>query len=131
MEEYATARQQDEANDARPEETVGVVLSARDPDQLNELARRLLVAISVDSIMNTTAWEREIGPFDFALCSDFWPHGEVSRKYGVLRANHPHAGTNQPVVFVVDKGGRIQFRKLYEDGTVPDVEEPLSVLAKL
>ena len=91
----------------------------------------MLVAISVDSIMNTTAWEREIGPFDFALCSDFWPHGEVSRKYGVLRANHPHAGTNQPVVFVVDKGGRIQFRKLYEDGKVPDVEEPLSVLAKL
>ena len=29
----------------------------------------MLVAISVDSIMNTTAWEREIGPFDFALCS--------------------------------------------------------------
>src|ERR1035437_11143795 len=29
-----------------------------------------IVAITVDSIMNTTAWERAIGPFDFPLCSD-------------------------------------------------------------
>src|SRR5438270_13784300 len=34
-----------------------------------------VVGISVDSIMNTTSWEREIGPFDYPLCSDFWPHG--------------------------------------------------------
>jgi len=44
-----------------------------------------VLGISVDSIMNTTSWEREIGPFDFWLGSDFWPHGEVSRRYGVLR----------------------------------------------
>ena len=81
--------------------------------------------------MNTTAWERKIGPFDFALCSDFWPHGEVSRKYGVLRENQPDAGTNERAVFVVDKSGRIQFRKIYEAGNVPDVEDPFSVLAKL
>jgi len=36
------------------------------------------VGVSVESIMNTTAWEREIGPFDFPLCSDYWPHGEVA-----------------------------------------------------
>ena len=48
-----------------------------------------VVGISVDSIMNTTSWEREIGPFDFPICSDFWPHGEVSRRYGVLRSRNP------------------------------------------
>ena len=46
------------------------------------------VGICVDSIMNTTAWEREIGPFDFPLCSDFWPHGEVSFRYGLLRDDY-------------------------------------------
>ena len=50
-----------------------------------------VVGISVDSIMNTTAWERQIGPLDYPLCSDFWPHGEVSRKYGVLREAEPLA----------------------------------------
>src|SRR5437588_6151931 len=54
-----------------------------------------LVGISVDSIMNTTAWEREIGPFDYPLCSDFWPHGEVSRKYCVLREQGPFAGASE------------------------------------
>ena len=36
-----------------------------------------VVGINVDSIMNTTAWEREIGPLEFPLCSDFWPHAAV------------------------------------------------------
>lgn len=90
-----------------------------------------LVAIGVDSIMNTTAWEREIGPFDFVLGSDFWPHGEVSRKYGVLRENQPDAGIDERAVFVIDKSGRIQFRKVYEGGKVPEIEEILSALAKL
>ena len=102
-------------------------------DERDEIAGydAIVVAIGVDSIMNTTAWERKIGPFHFALCSDFWPHGEVSRKYGVLRENQPDAGTNERAVFVVDKSGRIQFRKIYEAGNVPDVEDPFSVLAKL
>ena len=34
-----------------------------------------VLGISVDHIMNATSWEREIGPFDFLLASDFWPHG--------------------------------------------------------
>ena len=90
-----------------------------------------VVGLSVDSIMNTTAWEREIGPFDYPLCSDFWPHGEVATKYGVLRQEPPHAGASQRAVFVVDKAGRIAFRKVYDDSQVPPVEEVLEVLDKL
>ena len=89
------------------------------------------VAISVDSIMNTTAWEREIGPFDFALGSDFWPHGEVTRRYGVLRESGPKAGTGERAVFVVNHSGKIIFRRVYEAGVVPDVEETLGALKSL
>ena len=57
------------------------------------LARQTeVLGINVDSIMHTTSWEREIGPFDFLLASDFWPHGEVSRRYGVLREVDPFKG---------------------------------------
>lgn len=87
-----------------------------------------VVAISVDSIMNTTAWEREIGPFDFVLGSDFWPHGEVARRYGVLRESGPNAGTGDRAIFVVDNSGKIVFRRVYESGVVPDVEETLGAL---
>jgi mycoredoxin-dependent peroxiredoxin len=90
-----------------------------------------VLAISVDSIMNTTAWEREIGPLDFALGSDFWPHGEVTRKYGVLRESDPEAGTSQRAIFVVDKNGRIVFRRIYVPDSVPGVEETLAALKSL
>ena len=82
-----------------------------------------VVGISVDSIMNTTAWEREIGPFDFPLCSDFWPHGDVCRKYGVLREQGPFAGAGERAIFVVDKSGAIRFGRVYEIDDRPDVEE--------
>jgi peroxiredoxin len=88
------------------------------------------VGISVDSIMNTTSWEREIGPFDFLLCSDFWPHGEVSRRYGVLRETEPFAGASERAIFVVDKAGKIQFSKIYPLNQAPDVEEILGALPR-
>jgi peroxiredoxin len=81
--------------------------------------------------MNTTAWEREIGPFDFLMASDFWPHGEVSRRYGVFREEEPLAGASERAVFVVDRSGRIAFSRSYSLNAVPDVLEPISVLEKL
>ena len=68
-----------------------------------------VVAICVDSIMNTTAWEREIGPFDYSLCSDFWPHGAVSLAYGVLGDD----GASERAAFIVEKNGGIAFAKRY------------------
>ena len=89
------------------------------------------VAVTVDSIMNTTTWEREIGPFDFPICADFWPHGEVCTRYGVLRESGQEAGASQRAVFVIDSEGRIAFRKTYGSEEVPSLEEVLSMLAKL
>jgi peroxiredoxin len=74
------------------------------------------VGISVDSIMNTTVWEREIGPFDFPLCSDFWPHGEVAEKYGI---------------FVVDRKGVIVLRKQYGRDQVPALNQVLEVVRRM
>jgi mycoredoxin-dependent peroxiredoxin len=71
------------------------------------------VTVSVDSIMNTTAWEREIGPFDFPMCSDFWPHGEVCRKYGVLQGDPPQRGSAHTTVFVIDDKSTVRFEKSY------------------
>jgi peroxiredoxin len=90
-----------------------------------------LVGISVDSIMNTTAWEREIGPFDYPVCSDFWPHGEVSRKYGVLREQGPFAGASERAIFVVGKNGRIEFSKLYSIAEAPEPDDVFTALSRI
>ena len=87
-----------------------------------------VVGICVDSIMNTTVWEREIGPFDFPLCSDFWPHGEVCRMYGFLREDGPGAGASERALIVVDKAGNIRFRKIYDSNEAAGMEEALVVL---
>lgn len=90
-----------------------------------------VVGISVDSIMNTTVWEREIGPFDYALCSDFWPHGQVSRAYGVFCSEGVYAGTSQRAIFVVKQEGRIAFSKVYDPHDVPPLAETLAALQGL
>ena len=90
-----------------------------------------VVAISVDSIMNTTVWEREIGPLDFTLCSDFWPHGEVSRAYGVFRVTTPLAGASERSVFVVDRQGKIAFSRMYGLLELPSFSELLEALRRV
>ena len=89
-----------------------------------------IVAISVDSIMNTTVWERDIGPLQFPLCSDFWPHGEVSRLYGVFREQPPFAGASERAVFAIDRDGKVIFSRVYGLQDLPPISEALQVLRK-
>ena len=90
-----------------------------------------VVGISVDSIMNTTVWERELGPFEFPLCSDFWPHGEISQLYGVFHEDGPHAGTADRAIFVVRRNGTIAFSKIYGRQDLPPLSETIEALRRL
>jgi peroxiredoxin (alkyl hydroperoxide reductase subunit C) len=89
------------------------------------------VTISVDSIMNTTAWEREIGPFDFPMCSDFWPHAEVTRGYDVFRDELPMRGAAERAIFVIDRERRIRFSRSYPLREIPAVGDALLALRAL
>jgi peroxiredoxin len=88
----------------------------------------LAVSICVDSIMNTTAWEREIGPLDFPMCADFWPHGEVCRLFGAFREQAPMRGAADRVTYLVDKNGKILFRQVYELDELPSLGAVLDIL---
>jgi peroxiredoxin len=113
-------------------ETVSARQLAEYQAQPAQLAQRgEVVVISVDSIMNTTVWEREIGPLEYPLCSDFWPHGEVSRNYGVFREHDPLAGASERAVFVIDRRGKIAFSKVYGLQELPPLSEALEALRKL
>ncbi|MBV8207026.1 MAG: redoxin domain-containing protein [Acidobacteria bacterium] len=91
-----------------------------------------VVGIGVDSVFCSIAWQKyEIGMLNYPLASDFWPHGDVARKYGVLRAAEPLAGLSNRAIFVVDKQGRIAFSKLYQISDVPPNEDLFEALGKL
>src|SRR5207237_8991027 len=88
------------------------------------------VCITGDANMYTTYCKREIGPVDHPLCSDCWPHGEVSRKYCVLREQEPFAGASERAIFVVGKNGRIEFSKIYPVAEAPELDEVFTALSR-
>jgi alkyl hydroperoxide reductase subunit AhpC len=91
-----------------------------------------VVGISTDSIYSHLAWqEKSIGWLEYPLASDYWPHGGIAQKYGILREGDPLPGINERAVFIVDKQGVIRFSKVYELGQEPDYEELLKEVAKL
>ena len=91
-----------------------------------------VVGISVDSIPSHIAWQKkEIGIMSFPLASDFYPHGDTARKFGILREGDPIPGISDRAVFIVGKDGKLKFAKTYPIGQVPDVEEVFGALRKL
>lgn len=91
-----------------------------------------VVGISCDSTFCHIGWqEKEIGLLKYPLCSDFFPHGAVTQKYGVLRSGAPLPGISERAVFVVDKNGKIAFAKIYDLGEQPPNAEVLAALEKL
>jgi alkyl hydroperoxide reductase subunit AhpC len=88
--------------------------------------------ISVDSISSHLAWQKqEIGTIDFPMCADFYPHAEVTKKYGILRDAPPVPGISERAAFIVDKNGKIAYAKLYPLDQTPDHTEILAALKKL
>jgi alkyl hydroperoxide reductase subunit AhpC len=88
--------------------------------------------ISTDSILSHMAWqEKEIGTMHLPLCADFYPHGEVTRAFGILREGPPVAGISERAVFIVDKSGKIAFAKVYPLDQTPNNEELLEALKKI
>jgi peroxiredoxin (alkyl hydroperoxide reductase subunit C) len=91
-----------------------------------------LVDVSVDSIESHLAWqEREIGEMKFPLCADFYPHGEVTAKFGILRDGPPVPGISERAAFVVDREGIIRFAKVYPIDQLPDLHGLLAETEKI
>ena len=71
-----------------------------------------VLAVSTDPAPALKAWKAQEG-FDFALLSDFWPHGAVAQAYGVF---HEKAGMAVRGTFLVDAEGAIAFAEVNQPG---------------
>jgi alkyl hydroperoxide reductase subunit AhpC len=91
-----------------------------------------VVGMSVDSVFSHVAWQKfEVGSLNFPLASDFYPHGEVAAKFGILRTGEPVPGINERAIFVIDKEGIIRSVSVLDLSEVPENEETLEVLRQL
>jgi peroxiredoxin len=87
----------------------------------------IILGITVDNVPTLYAWTQQMGGVWFTVLSDFWPHGEVAGKYGVLRSN----GTSERALFIVDKQGAIRYIDVHDINERPSLEVLIKELEKL
>lgn len=86
-----------------------------------------VLGISVDYTASNAAWAKSLGIENIPLLSDYWPHGEVAQKYGVLRPQ----GFTERATFIVDKEGIIRFKHIYEIDELPTNAELFEALKEI
>ena len=85
------------------------------------------LAISVDSSPVHKRFAEEQG-YTFPLLADFWPHGEVARRYGVLQED---IGLSLRGTFIVDKAGKVAYAVVNAIPDARDLDEYRKVLQGL
>ncbi|MFC4589343.1 peroxiredoxin [Sphaerisporangium corydalis] len=86
-----------------------------------------VLAVSVDSMFVHRAWADQEG-FTFPLLSDFWPHGEVARTYGVF---DDERGLALRGTFLIDGEGVVRWKVVNPVPSARDISEYHKVLAEI
>lgn len=98
-----------------------------------QAANTEVIEISCDSLAVQKAWaasmDEEDGPegVPFPVASDFWPHGEVTKAYGVF---NDERGNSRRSVFIIDAEGMIRWSNVYTD-SIPASGEILHEIEQL
>ncbi len=86
-----------------------------------------LLAISIDSKHVQRQFAEHEG-FEFPLLADFWPHGEVARRYGIF---DEVKGLALRGTFVIDRDGIVRWSVVRGMPDARDPQEYRRVLAEL
>jgi peroxiredoxin (alkyl hydroperoxide reductase subunit C) len=66
--------------------------------------------------------------FEFPLLADFWPHGEVARRYGVFNETGGYADRG---TFLVDREGVVRFTERNSIGDGRDADDWITAIKSL
>ena len=86
-----------------------------------------LLTVSVDSRYALRTWSDAEG-FAFSMLSDFWPHGDVAKSYGVFDDNMGFATRG---TFIIDKDGVVRWKVVNAIPQARDIAEYSKALAEL
>jgi len=87
----------------------------------------ILLGITVDNIPTLFSWTNQMGKLWFPVLSDFYPHGQVAKRYGILRSE----GVSERALFVIDKKGIIRYIDVHDINQRPSLEILIKELEKL
>jgi peroxiredoxin len=80
-----------------------------------------IVAVSTDTAFSHRAWADQ-QRLTFPLLSDFWPHGQVCRAYGVFNETN---GISERALFFIDAEGNLRDSWVAEN---PDIAPGLDLV---
>jgi mycoredoxin-dependent peroxiredoxin len=86
-----------------------------------------VLGVSVDSPFSLKAWADQQG-YTFPLLSDFWPHGEVAKAYGVFNEG---GGLANRGTFLIDVAGIVRFAEVNQPGEARNQEAWKKAIAEL
>ncbi len=87
----------------------------------------VLLGITVDNVPTLFAWTSQMGKLWFPVLSDFWPHGAVAGKYGVMRSD----GVSERALFIIDKQGIVRYADIHDINNMPRLEDLAKALESL
>jgi peroxiredoxin len=90
-------------------------------DKLNTVP----LGIGVDSAPSNKAWAKSLSIVKTRLLSDFWPHGEIAKLYGVFRDKE---GFSERANIVIDENQVVVFAKMYPIRELPEIKEIMRFL---
>lgn len=98
-------------------------------DRLAELSNDTtdLIAVSCDSMFSLRVFAEQ-QQLEFPLVSDFWPHGSVSRAFGVFE---PSRGCAIRGTFLIDPAGTVAWRVINGIPYARNVDEYVGAIAAL
>jgi peroxiredoxin len=98
-----------------------IIMEIKAFEKLNTVA----LGMSVDTVPSKKAWAKELGIKNTRLLSDFWPHGDVARSYGIFRGKE---GFSERANIIVDENGQVVFVRVYPISQLPDIKEIIKAL---
>lgn len=84
------------------------------------------LGFSVDPVPSKKAWAYAIQISKVQLPSDFWPHGQIAKDYGIFREKE---GFSERASIIIDENGKVIWVKVYPLAQLPDINEILNFLA--
>lgn len=83
------------------------------------------IGISIDSQYTKNAWAKAMGITKTSLIADFWPHGEIAKKYDLFIEKLGFSGRAN---ILIDEKGLIELVKIYDIPEIPDIEEIINFI---
>jgi peroxiredoxin len=105
----------------------GELCQVRDEFAQYENENVQVIGVSVDTPFSLKAWAAQ-QDFQFPLLSDFWPHGEVAKVYGVF---NEAAGLANRGTFLIDTAGVVRFAEINQPGEARDQDAWKKAVASL